>query len=168
MLEGGVVFKVEIHTEELDEFAKDLEKELKSVKGAKAGWYKGQKYPDKETKGKKKIGGIEIAKNALIQEYGTDKIPPRPFMRRTIEKHQKEWIKFLNENFDAELNNNVTLEQIMRKIGAIMAGDMKKTIGENLPPPNAPETIKRKGGRTHTLEDTLLMKNSIHSGVIKK
>ena len=157
MLEGGVVFKVQIHTEELDKYVKDLKEELKSVKGAKAGWFEGKKYPN----------GLEIAENALIQEYGTDKIPPRPFMRRTIEKHQDEWVKFLNENFDVELDNNVTLEQIMRKIGAIMAADMKRTIDENLPPPNSPETIKRKGS-SHTLIDTGAMRQSIHSGVIKK
>lgn len=153
----GGVFKVEIHTEKLDEFAKDLEKELKSVKGAKAGFYEGKKYPN----------GLEVAQNALIQEYGTDKIPARPFMRRTINKNQEKWKKYLEEHFDFELDNNTTLEQVMKQIGAIMAGDMKKSIDSNIPPPNSPETIKRKKS-SHTLMDTGLLRQSIHSKVIKK
>lgn len=151
------MFKVEIHTEELDEYVKDLEKEFKSVKGAKAGWYEGKKYPN----------GLEIAKNALIQEYGTDKIPARPFMRRTINRNQEKWKKYLEENFDLELDNNTTLEQVMKQISVIMAGDMKKSIDSNIPPPNSPETIKRKGS-SHTLIDTGTLKNSIRAQVIKK
>lgn len=161
------MFKAEIHTEELDEFIKDLTEDLKSVKGAKAGWFEGKKYPDRETKGKKKISGIEIAKNALIQEYGTDKIPSRPFMRLTIAKNQEKWKKLIEEFYDPE-GDGLNLESVMDKIGGEMAGDMKRSIGSNIPPPNSPITVKRKRGSTRTLMDTGLLRQSIHWEVIKK
>lgn len=150
------MFKAEIHTEELEKFVKDLTEDLKSVKGAKAGWFEGKKYPD----------GLEIAKNALIQEYGTDKIPSRPFMRLTIAKNQEKWKKLIEEFYDPE-GDGLDFETVMRRIGVVMAGDMKASIGSNIPPPNSPETIKRKGS-SRTLIDTGTLRNSIHSEVIKK
>jgi hypothetical protein len=96
-----------------------------------------------EDKAARENGKIPNTALAIIHEYGTDTIPQRSFLRAwSIERR-------------AEILNNA--ERAMRTVGKLgpgaaqralgvwMAGDVKRRIATNIPPPLAPSTIKRKG-----------------------
>lgn len=178
------MFSVKFDIKKIDKLCKDLKKELKSVKGAKAGILKNKRYPGKDGK-----EGISLVENALLQEYGatihvTDKmrawfrhqgfplrkdkttivIPPRPFLREAL-KSQKEWIRFVNESFDADMSGGMTLKQIAGRVGLLMEKAIKEAILSNIPPENSEFTIMQKGS-SRTLRDTGLLVGSIHNEVI--
>lgn len=149
------MFKCKIDIKGVDELCERLRKQMKKVKGARAGYIGNQSYPN----------GLTVAENALIQEYGTDTIPPRPFLRKTL-KQQKKWAKFTKEMFDANGDGTLTLEQIAGQVGIMMKQDIQDSINSNIPPPNAESTIRQKGS-SKTLIDTGTLRNSVQSEVIK-
>lgn len=178
------MFSVKFDIKSVNKLCDSLKKELKSVKGAKAGILKNKRYPGKDGK-----EGITLVENALIQEYGatipvTDKmrkwfmaqgfplrkdkttivIPPRPFLRTALKK-QKEWVRFVNEYFDADMSGGLTLKQIAARVGVLMQGAIQESILSNIPPENSDFTVMKKGSSS-TLRDTGLLVNSIHSEVI--
>ena len=155
MVKGNIEVKVDIS--EVEKWSEDLKEELQSVKGARAGYFKNQAYPD----------GLQIAENALIQEYGTEKIPPRPFLRNAFEKGKKRWHKHIKENLDPTVSGKKTLKNIMQEVALDVQAEIIRSIDSNIPPPNAESTIKRKGS-SHTLFDTGTLRNSVHNMVLEK
>lgn len=99
--------------------------------------------------------GINVAQVAFNNEYGTDKIPPRPFMRNTIADKKKDWIAMV-----APLVRRVGSEKAMLQLGEVIKGDIVFTILNFTNPPNAPVTIQRKGF-DKPLVDTAQMSRSI-------
>lgn len=182
------MFNVKFNIKKVTKLCDSLKTELKSVKGAKAGIIENKKYEN----------GFDLIANALLQEYGatihvTDKmrawfrhqgyplrkdkttivIPPRPFLRTAL-KRQKEWVKFVQEFFDADQSGGMTLKQIARNIGLMMEKAIKEAINSNIPPAKSKITMElegknRKGGAqsSGTLRDTGLLLGSIHNEVIK-
>lgn len=74
-------FKVTVDFKGVEKLCTRLKKELATIKGVKAGYFEGDAYPPDR-------GGLELAKNALIQEYGaTIHIPEQ---RRTIYRSYNE------------------------------------------------------------------------------
>lgn len=176
---GYSVFNVKFDISGVDKLCDKLKKDLKSVKGARAGYFKNQQYPD----------GTPIATVALENEYGTIKeitnetrqkaydagmpfkksqktvrIPPRPFMRKALNDQDK-WSKYVKENFDANQDGNMTLKQIAHTTAEMMSASLKNAIDSNIPPANAPRTVAIKGS-SHTLIDTGTLRNSVHTEVI--
>lgn len=174
------MFSVKFDISKVDKLCGKLKKDLQSVKGARAGILKDKAYEN----------GFSLIQNALVQEYGcsirvTPKmrawfkyqgcplkrttteiiIPPRPFLRKTL-KNQKQWVKYVNEMFDANQDGGMTLKQIASRIGAMMQKGIQESIGSNIPPANSGFTIKRKKS-TRTLVDTGALIGSIHYEVIK-
>jgi hypothetical protein len=178
------VFSVKFDIKSVNKLCDSLKKELKSVKGAKAGILENKRYPAEDGK-----EGITLVENALIQEYGatihvTDKmrawfrhqgfplrkdkttivIPPRPFLRTALKK-QNEWVRFVNEYFDADMSGGMTLKQIAGTVGGLIEKAIKEAILSNIPPENSAFTIMKKGS-SGTLRDTGTLVQSIHSEVI--
>lgn len=65
-----------------------------------------------------------IAPYAAYNEFGTARIPPRPFMRKTLEREKENWIR----NVGAALANGLSPEQALELVGKRMAEDIQKTI----------------------------------------
>lgn len=84
--------------------------------------------------------GKSVAQVAFDNEFGTKKIPPRPFMRSTIAEKKAEWIAMV-----APLVQQVGAEKAMLQLGEVIKGDIVFTILNLTNPPNAPSTIKKKG-----------------------
>lgn len=138
-------FSCFIDFKEIDQMLDGMEKQLSGASEAEAGYFEGKAYPDKA-----KSKGLEVAKNAMIQEYGTPdgKIPPRPFMSNAA-KNAPKWEKIVQ----SELDKGRDMEQALRRVGVEMRDDIVRAIDENIPPPNAPATVDKKGS-SHTLIDT--------------
>ena len=71
-------------------------------------------------------------------------IPPRPFMRPTVAREQDAWLGLLRSGAKAALKGTVTAEDVMERVSARAAGDIKKTITEVNSPPLAKSTIAKR------------------------
>jgi hypothetical protein len=95
--------------------------------------------------------GTNVAYVAAIQEYGAPaaSIPARPFMRTTVAEQKKEWTKLYGEGIAAVAAGQLSAEQLMEQIGALMAADIQKKISEINSPPLSPITVMLRGMRSH-------------------
>lgn len=85
--------------------------------------------------------GQSVATYGAYNEFGTSRIPPRPFMRNTLEREKKNWINGVG----ALLQKGLTPEKALMAVGARMANDIKKTIDESIGiEDNAPSTRLKK------------------------
>lgn len=101
--------------------------------------------------------GRSVAEYAAYNEYGTQKIPARPFLRQTLDKNRERYLRGLS----TELASGMEPEMALRRLGEVMEGDIKAAIEGWTTPPNSPETVARKGGRDTPLRDTGSMLKSI-------
>ena len=104
--------------------------------------------------------GVNVAEYGTYNEYGTRTIPERSFMRSTFDNT----VDKLNRTKDKLLTlvtmGKLDAETAANLLGEMHEGDIKKTIGRGVPPPNAPSTVRRKGS-SKTLIDDGIMRNSI-------
>ncbi|PHM30021.1 hypothetical protein [Xenorhabdus innexi] len=116
--------------------------------------------------------GEKIAPYAAANEFGTRNIPPRPFMRSTIANKSGEWGQILGAQLRGRLQEAGGVEAAFDVVGQVMASDIKDSIEQSLPPPNAPETVARKAKKGNaspgqTLVDTGSLQRAIDYEVIK-
>lgn len=105
--------------------------------------------------------GEYVAQVAYWQEYGTIRIPMRPFFRNAVEKNNKKWF----DTLEALIRQNVNETQALAKVGEVARGDIIKSITQFREPANKPSTIKAKGS-SNPLIDTGLMRRSVTYRVI--
>ena len=81
-----------------------------------------------------------MAMIAAIQEFGAPRagIPPRPFFRNMIAKHQDEW----PAGFAKQLREtNFDLKATFERAGAAIAGQLRQSIVDTNEPPLSPVTL---------------------------
>ena len=106
---------------------------------------------------------------AYWNEFGTDKIPSRPFMRQTFEKRNVELSKHIAAEYQAVLDGKKTAEFAMSLIGLWYEFQIKNEIVNGNWVPNAPawaaiKESKRAPGNTQDvmpLIDTGRMRASV-------
>ena len=86
--------------------------------------------------------GTPVAAVAFWNEYGTARIPPRPFFRNTIAEHKDEWPKQAAALMEA---NGGDVRQTLELMGEGVKGQIVETIQAFREPPNAASTVKKKG-----------------------
>lgn len=106
--------------------------------------------------------GAQVASVAFWQEYGTLKIPMRPFFRNAITKNSKKWFAILGD----ELKTSGNAEFALNRLGEIAKGDIMQSITAIKTPPNAESTIKQKGS-SNPLIDTGFLRASVNYKVTK-
>lgn len=100
--------------------------------------------------------GTQVAQVAFFNEFGTLRIPARPFFRNAITKNIKKWYSTLGSAIRAGRNPNNALSLV----GEQARGDIIKSITELNTPPNAQSTINAKGS-TSPLIDSGLLRRSV-------
>ena len=105
--------------------------------------------------------GQAIAEYAAYNEFGTENIPERSFMRSTFDENLSGIKQDMDRRYGQVLKGELDVSRALGLIGLRHQDQIKDKIGSNLPPPNAPATIEKKGS-SKTLIDTGAMKNSIH------
>jgi len=120
--------------------------------------------------------GASVAEIGYYNEFGTDIIPSRPFMRQTAERRKSE----LNAHIEAEHNAIVagkkTVNVSLNALGFLYASWIQTEIREGGWVPNAPYTLKRKlaksngtaAGEPKPLIDTGRMIQSIRHILVDK
>ena len=113
--------------------------------------------------------GKSIPMYAAYNEFGTSRIPARPFMRTTANEHQNEWCETLAGALKGEILKD-NAKKAMGLVGEQMKAHIQQTIQKGIFAPNSPKTVankRRKGKREpdHPLIDTGQMLASIISEV---
>lgn len=100
---------------------------------AQVGWFDTAKYPD----------GTPVAYVAAIQEKGSpgNGIPPRPFIRPTIEDQKAAWSKTIGDGLRQVILGKLTTEQVLDGVGLQAAGDIGAEIERGSFDPLSPITL---------------------------
>lgn len=145
---------VKIDTKAVNVLFKQLQKGLESkASGAAAGWLAGDK---------KEKDGQYIADVALYNEFGTETIPARPFLRVA----QYNAYKRANNLVKNRLAEGATIDDLCKELSVLLANQIKREINRGQWTPNAPSTVRQKGS-SKPLIDTAMMRNSIQTMVIR-
>jgi hypothetical protein len=113
-------------------------------------------------------GGQTVAAIAAWNEFGTDTIPARPFLRTTLRENGY-YRQALLDALKAGLVHQANMGRALQLVGIRAAADIRNTIDTNDFAPNAPATIRRKstdadkGNKDKPLIDTGLLRQSIQS-----
>lgn len=112
--------------------------------------------------------GQAIAAIGAYNEFGTERIPSRPFMRSTFDEQRTKTKAIIEHQYGKILKGETSVKRALGSIGEYMEGEVKKKITTLKTPPNAPSTIARKGS-SNPLIDTGRMRASIrHIEVLKR
>jgi hypothetical protein len=89
-------------------------------KSLQVGWFESAKYDD----------GTPVAGIAAQNEFGNPKlsIPPRPFIRPTIDNQSEAWASVAEQGAKALLNGNASITQVLNAIGLKASADIKNSI----------------------------------------
>lgn len=104
--------------------------------------------------------GLQVAEYATFNEFGTSKIPARPFMRGYIDNNLAQLTGFCRNGVTQITLGNTDFTTFANAVGLEMVNGIKKSITSGDWIPNAPETIKRKKS-AKPLIDTARMLNSV-------
>lgn len=123
-------------------------KELAKIKmGLKVGVLEGATYPD----------GMNVATVAYLNEYGGHN-PPRPFLKTTVDKEGKKWMKGVRNNLKKMGVTRESMKTVLEMLGQTAQGDIKTTISQwspTNPRPNKPATIAAKARRARAGKGTV-------------
>lgn len=108
--------------------------ELDGLEG-KVGWFETAHYAD----------GTPVAYVATIHEFGTSRIPARPFMRPALENNGPAWMDLLAQGAKRVAEGGFSARDVLELVALRAAGDVGKAIQAVTAPPLSPVTIKRKG-----------------------
>ncbi len=119
--------------------------------------------------GSKNGEGASIAEYASANEFGTDTIPSRPFMRTAFDENRADIHADIDKQGNRMVTGEITARTALTIIGQKQASRIQNTItGRDFLPKLAEETIRRKKGSTKTLVDTSAMVNAVQISVRSK
>lgn len=101
-----------------------------------------------------------VAAVARWNEYGTPKIPMRPFVRPALHQNRSQLIAILRSRYKQAMKDNKNTMEVLFDFGEMCTEMIQDQIRTTTTPPNAPSTIRRKGKNT-PLRDTLVMFHSV-------
>lgn len=104
---------------------------------------------------------------ATANEFGTDRIPERSFIRSTVESRKADIDQLLAAVGERVAGLKLTPERGMEIVGQRVRDMIRKRIVDLDTPPNAPITIERKGS-SNPLIDTGQLRQAISYEVVGK
>ncbi len=125
----------------------EIARGLKQAAEVDIGFLDTATYPD----------GRPVALVAAMNEFGTEKAPPRPFFRAMIQDKSGEWPDAVAGLLVATDYNT---ERTFTQVGAAIKGQLQESIATFVGAPLAPATIARKGHEKQ-LVDSGVMLNSV-------
>lgn len=106
--------------------------------------------------------GAPLAVIGAVHEFGSadGHIPERSFLRVPLRSNHHVFAKVFTMGVPQVIDGEITLRQLMEQAGARAASVSQEAISEGIQPPNAPDTVARKGSST-PLVDTGRLRQSI-------
>lgn len=131
----------------LEAYLKQMAQKVSNPATLRVGFLEGATYPD----------GTPVALVAAAQEFGTDKIPPRPYFRDMIADKSPTWgdslAKVLHHtNYDADAS--------LRLMGEGIKGQLQQSIIDFDRVPLSPLTIERKGNDKQLIETSHMLNSA--------
>lgn len=107
---------------------------------------------------------------AASNEFGTDKIPERSFIRAGTDEAKDEFLKFLKDGTFEVLKGKTTKRRLIGRLGLLGVRKIQEKIDGGPFKPNAPETIKRKGSSRPLIDEGNMKKSITYrlEGTVKK
>jgi hypothetical protein len=111
-------------------------------------------------------GGRTVLEVATWQEFGTvdqngqTRIPARSFIRQWFDENRDEGMKRLTELLRRVAAGKLSAQQAYDQFGLWAVGSVQQRIAQNIPPPLAESTVKRKGSSV-ALIDTGQLRSSV-------
>lgn len=90
-------------------------------------------------------GPVTIIDVATWNEFGTETIPERSFIRAWFDIHEKGARELVRRLLEAVLEGKRQLSDIPEVLGTTFVGQIQKRISAGIAPENAPATIAKKG-----------------------
>lgn len=106
------------------------------------------------TNNESKAGEGSVAKYAMYQEFGTTKMPARPFLRNAVDKNKASWVEAIEHGLRAGVPVKQVLESVRNVIRADII-DSIKASGDYKP--LAESTIKAKRRKKRAEPETPLI-----------
>lgn len=138
MLKGGGKLKAKLA---------EIQKKVVKAQAVKVGFLSGSTYPD----------GTSVPMVAALNEYGTSKMPPRPFFRSMIAAKQSNWGKSLANVLK---NNDYDVSKSLALMGEGIGSQLQQSIVDFDAVPLADSTVAQKGFDKQLI-DTANMINSV-------
>lgn len=143
-----------------------MAKAIAQIKRTKlqVGWFDTAQYED----------GTPVAYVAAIQEFGYPKggIPPRPFLRPTIEQQRNAWRDSIAAGMRTVLEGKRSAREVLERVGMLAAGNVGESIAAVTSPALKQSTLDARQRRKKTpgvsnkpLVDTGLLIQSVDSKV---
>ena len=110
--------------------------------------------------------GTDICEVAAYNELGTEHIPARPFLRKSVDENANKINSFMKAKV-RDLTQGVTGEQVLKEIGIFQKDLIQEKITSGGFAPNADSTIAKKGS-SKPLIDTGRMRQSVNYVIQKK
>ena len=105
-------------------------------------------------------GGPDVVEVALWNEFGTTKTPERSFIRSAIDDNESLINGWREEIIGKIIHDGWSVDKGLEAIGLRVQILIQNKIKSNVPPPNAPSTLKQKS-RDGVADTTL-----IHTGLL--
>lgn len=104
--------------------------------------------------------GQSVAEYAAHNEFGTDNIPERSFMRTSFDENKHGISIVMGQQFAKVKRGEKTVRDALSHVGMYHQQQIMKKIGSNIQPANSPVTIAKKKS-SRTLIDTGAMLNGV-------
>jgi len=105
-------------------------------------------------------GGASLLEVGTWNEFGTETIPARSFIRATLDQEETAAKDLIVKLTQAVIKGKMTKAQALQLLGVWAQGRVQARIASSIPPPNAPSTIRQKGSST-TLINTGQLRSAI-------
>jgi len=110
--------------------------------------------------------GQTLAEIAWWNEFGTIKIPERPFLRTGLKENITKYRVILGKGLRKILIGDTNPEQVLGILGLAAVADVQAKIVAVTSPPNT-EATKEKKGSSSPLQDTGALKQHISWGIVE-
>ncbi|WP_407651797.1 hypothetical protein [Bombella saccharophila] len=115
----------------LAKYLNDVQRNATNAKRVSVGFFRDATYPD----------GTPVATVAAVQEFGSDRIPARSFMRTTIAERSRQWPCAAEAALRA---TRCDARQALERLGAAVSNDVQQKIAAITEPPLAPSTVRQR------------------------
>ena len=111
--------------------------------------------------------GISVQDYAIFNEYGTSRIPARPFFRLSVgtPNVQNEIKEYMKQQVEQIIQGGMSAQQAYENLGTFVVQKIKKTIASGNFAALNPQTVKKKG-HSKPLMDTHSLYESINFEIV--
>ena len=105
--------------------------------------------------------GTSVVDYAVYNEFGTSRIPPRPFMATTADNNRDKVLDFAGYLVGRMIDGALDATTVLKNLGEFYQAKIQMTIrnAKEWAEPNAPSTIKEKGSSSPLIDKGRLVQS---------